>query len=697
MKDGEKKLLLLVEDEVLIALNEKMSLEKYGYSVITVTNGGEAIETVKATPEIDLILMDIDLGNGADGTNIAEIILKEHEIPIVFLSSHTEPEIVAKTEKITSYGYVVKDSNITVLDTSIKMAFKLFSAKKEIHQQNMLIKAGNENLRFTIEELEKGRNRLTSIFRAAPTGIGVVIDRIIVDVNQRICEMTGYHKEEIIGKSAKLLYPTEDDYDFVGREKYQQIKLKGTGTVETRWKCKDGRIIDVLLSSTPLDTKDLGKGVTFTALDITDRKQVEDKLKESEEKFRSYVENAPDGIFVADENGRYIEVNKAACEITGYAKEELINFTIVELIQKEYHEQAENHFKTVVRDGFASAELGFITKSGDERFWNVDGVKLSETRFLGFTKDITTRKQAEKALRESEIRFLNLMDNIDTVAVQGYAKDGTTLYWNNASERLYGYSKQEAIGANLLDLIIPPEMKDDVSKAIHEMAESAQPRPSEELLLLHKNGSRIPVISNHAIVRGGEHDQELFCLDIDISELKKVEELVKQQLSEKEALLKEVHHRIKNNITSIEGLLSMQLQSISNPDAVSVLQDAVNRVQGMRILYDKLLLSKNYQEISIKDYTDSLIDAIMATFPESENITIEKQIKDFHMGAKEAISIGIIINELLTNAFKYAFKREDSGQILIALDKSENHVTLTIHDNGRGINERIDSNKKKGF
>ena len=128
-----------------------------------------------------------------------------------------------------------------------------------------------------------------------------------------------------------------------------------------------------------------------------------------------------------------------------------------------------------------------------------------------------------KKLKESEERFRNLMENIDAVAVQGYGPDGTTQYWNKASERLYGYNRQEAIGRNILDLKIPSEMKGDVAKAIREMAESGQPIPSGELLLMHKDGSRIPVISNHAIVKVPGCEQEFFCLDVDITERKRIE------------------------------------------------------------------------------------------------------------------------------------------------------------------------------
>lgn len=116
---------------------------------------------------------------------------------------------------------------------------------------------------------------LRSIIRAAPTGIGVVSNRIILQVNDKICEMTGYTSEELVGKNARILYPTQEDYDYVGQEKYRQIQAYGTGTVESRWCRKDGRIIDVQLSSTPMDPTDLSKGVTFTALDISDHKEAE--------------------------------------------------------------------------------------------------------------------------------------------------------------------------------------------------------------------------------------------------------------------------------------------------------------------------------------------------------------------------------------------------------------------------------------
>ncbi|MEI6388132.1 MAG: PAS domain S-box protein, partial [Spirochaetota bacterium] len=136
MQFDKKKTILLVEDEFLLAMNEKSQLIKYGYNVIAVNSGENAVEAMNGDSSIDLILMDINLGSGIDGTKAAEQILKDHDIPIVFLSSHIEPDVVEKTEKITSYGYVVKNSSITVLDASIKMAFKLSDANKKTMKLN---------------------------------------------------------------------------------------------------------------------------------------------------------------------------------------------------------------------------------------------------------------------------------------------------------------------------------------------------------------------------------------------------------------------------------------------------------------------------------------------------------------------------------------------------------------------------------
>jgi PAS domain S-box-containing protein len=190
----------------------------------------------------------------------------------------------------------------------------------------MADKPNHEKLEQRVKELEKevasfkqieaslreSEATLRSIFRAAPTGIGMVCDRVIQQANERLCNMTGYTREELLGKSSRILYGTDEDYEYVGREKYAQIRERNTGTVETRWLRKDGTMIDVLLSSTPIDPNNLLIGVTFTALDITIRKQVEKDLRESEEQYKSLFKNNHSVMLLIDpETADIVDANPA--------------------------------------------------------------------------------------------------------------------------------------------------------------------------------------------------------------------------------------------------------------------------------------------------------------------------------------------------------------------------------------------------
>jgi len=172
-----------------------------------------------------------------------------------------------------------------------------------------------ETTRTSKAALEERENRISSIFRSAPVGIGLVSHRILQSVNKRLCEMTGFEETELIGQSARILYPGDEDFEYVGREKYAQIKDHGTGTVETRWQKKDGTIIDVLLSSTPLDLTNWSKGVTFTALDISAQKRMQQAIEK-----------------------RILALTRPLGSITDISFDELFDINTIQRIQDEFAE-----------------------------------------------------------------------------------------------------------------------------------------------------------------------------------------------------------------------------------------------------------------------------------------------------------------------------------------------------------------------
>ncbi len=168
--------------------------------------------------------------------------------------------------------YIHKDGSIVWVNLN---GSTLWGEDEEPDQHVTIIEDITER-KLVENALRESEAKLQSIFRVAPIGIGLVgEDRQLLWVNDTLCEMLGYARNELKGQNARFLYPTDDDYEFVGSEKYRQIRESGTGTVETRWKQKDDTIIDVILSSTPIDHDDRSVGVTFTALDITDRKNAE--------------------------------------------------------------------------------------------------------------------------------------------------------------------------------------------------------------------------------------------------------------------------------------------------------------------------------------------------------------------------------------------------------------------------------------
>lgn len=180
--------------------------------------------------------------------------------------------------------------------------------------------------------LQASEAQLQSILRVAPVGIGVVRNRIVQDVNDTLCRLTGYTREELVGRSARQFYLNDEDFDWVGLEKYRQIVEQGTGAVEVRWRRRDGASIDVILSSAPLNAADLAQGVTFTVLDITERKQTEELLKLSEARYRAIVEGQTDLVCRCLPDGTLTFANAAYCHYFGRSPEDLLGTNITLLI-----------------------------------------------------------------------------------------------------------------------------------------------------------------------------------------------------------------------------------------------------------------------------------------------------------------------------------------------------------------------------
>jgi two-component system cell cycle sensor histidine kinase/response regulator CckA len=311
------------------------------------------------------------------------------------------------------------------------------------------------------EELRRSEAKLQSLFRAAPIGIGIVVDRIIKDANEQLCRMVGYNNGELLGQSARILYPSDDDYNYVGEEKYEQIRKWGTGTVETRWQRKDGRIINVILSSSPLDNADWSYGVMFTALEITDRKRAEEEVRKSEEKYRTIIENIQEGYHEVDIKGNFTFFNESMCKIMGYKREELMGMNNRQYADEENTRKVYQVYNRVYRTGepVKNLEWQIIRKNGDHRDVEVSVSLIGDvgdnpTGFRGIVRDITDRKHAEYELRESRRRLADIIEFLPDATLV-IDKEGTIIAWNRAIEVMTGVKAEEMLGKGNYEYALP--------------------------------------------------------------------------------------------------------------------------------------------------------------------------------------------------------------------------------------------------
>jgi PAS domain S-box-containing protein len=313
---------------------------------------------------------------------------------------------------------------------------------------------------------------------------------------------------------------------------------------------------------------------------------------------------------------------------------------------------------------------------------------------FGTHQDITQRKQAESALLESEAKYRNLVESMP----DGFYRStpaGRFLDVNLALVKMLGYDSRE----ELLSIDIPTALYP--RSGDRRPGEIVNPNfvgEMESYQLKKKDGAAIWLEDHCRYLRddaGKIQYHEGVCRDV--SERKTTEEKITALLREKELLLHEVHHRIKNNMIIVMSLLTLQADALKESSAASALRDAANRMRSMMLLYDKLYRSQNFGEISMKEYFTSLVDRILENIPNSTTVDIVKKFDDFALDVKILSPVGMIMNELLTNTMKYAFIGRSRGVITVSAGAERNRVQIIVQDDGVGMPESVDIGSSAGL
>ena len=262
--------------------------------------------------------------------------------------------------------------------------------------------------------------------------------------------------------------------------------------------------------------------------DIQRRFEIERALSVKEARLRAIAAALPDMLFVIDEDGRYLEiVSGANTRIYGEVAA-LVGLQLHEVLGHADANLFLEQLRGTVRTGnMAAFEFDFPTQAGVRRFearlQKLENAPGAKPVVLALTRDVTEQSAVQRDLLASELRFRSAMQDISSMAVQGYLASGEIIYWNKTSERLYGFTADEAIGRNILDLIVPPELRESAKGVITYMGNSGKTLPAAEWKLEHKNGSEVYVFSSHTVVDHRDGVRELFCFDIDLADRRRAD------------------------------------------------------------------------------------------------------------------------------------------------------------------------------
>jgi len=495
------------------------------------------------------------------------------------------------------------------------------------------------------------------------------------------------------------------------------------------------------------------KGVTASKTElereVTERRRAEEALRESEQRYATTLASIGDAVIATDVEGSITFMNAVAEELTGWSLAEAATQPVPQvfrIINEQTRQAVEDPVSRVLSHGMIVSLANhtlLIRKDGTEIPIDDSGAPIrdGDGKTMGVVlvfRDITERKQAEDALRASEDQFRRAVEDAPIPVIM-HAEDGEVFQISRTWTELTGYTLEDVL---MLDAWLNRaygEGADAVRDHVREMFRGSQRSIGVEFPIRTRDGKtrhwsfsasspgklqdgRCFVVGmavditerkqmeealrrayEELEMRVQERTAELGeankALQAEITVRKRYEEHLKESLREKEILLKEVHHRVKNNMQVISSLLMLQEDSSEDGKIIEMLKDSQNRISSMALIHERLYLSGTLSKVDLKEYVDDLVSGLFQSYGVSESrVALNINVENVLFGIDSAIPCGLVINELVSNSLKHAFPGDKNGEIKIFLRlMDENMIELVVGDNGIGVPEDMDIRKTRSL
>ncbi len=496
---------------------------------------------------------------------------------------------------------------------------------------------------------------------------------------------------DIMGESPSVIF---------GEERFKkiidQLKEKGAYTGEVHVADKNGEKLTVALTAFALRKNSSGPvNYVYILRSATKEQHVDEELKKSEHKYRQLIEKSLQAIIIIQDS-KIVYTNKSFSRISGYSIEELLSFTPNETVNLVHPDDQKMIWGNLRKrmDGLdipPHYQFRGISKDGITKILDL---YASDTEFKGkpaiqgFILDITDRVEAQNRINKRTKFIETILNNLPLGIAVNEINSGKSTFINKEFQEISGWTKKEIPNLRKLfkKALNNPGQGKNISNKIRSDIKEKKPENLfwDSIELESKTGDK-KYLSAKTIPL---YDQNLIILTVqDITERITADKQIQHSLKEKEILLREVHHRVKNNLQTISSLLDLQAESIKDSAALEAFRSSQSRIRSMALIHERLYKSENLSRIKAQEYINNLIDYLEATYDsQAGNIKLKTNVQNILLNLDTAIPCGLIINELVSNSMKYAFPGEQAGTIEVSLlVSSADSISLSVKDDGIGI------------
>jgi len=500
--------------------------------------------------------------------------------------------------------------------------------------------------------------------------------------------LLGYEPGELIGTHGyKYVHP--EDLQTVKESHQKILNSSQTNTVAYRFETKSGGYRWVETTTRTIREAESGDIIEIQSAtrDISERKKYEHELKQERDFISTAIESLPGLFYMIDEDQNYVLWNKNLEDKFGYSASEIKQMHPLDFYREEDYELITSKIQQAFEEGEAEVEIDIHDKQGRPARYYITGRKLEtedKTYIVGSGIDISERVEVQRKLRLHDQLLSELFENAPIGLVR-LDKEDNIISANESFENIFNYKRAEIEGHNINDLITPEGLEIDQLEVISKQHKSHNDTFQYESVRIDRDGKEIPVLIGAVPVFIDSELVANYTMYVDITNRKEFEKEIKRTLREKQILIQEIHHRVKNNLAVISGLLQMKSFSTGNPEIKKALSESQRRIKSMALIHEKLYQQESLSSIEFNRYMNDLGQSIKKMVDLQDKVELTIDCIPLELNVNQAVPTALIINELLSNAFEHAFHDMDDGHIVTKVRKKKDIITITVKDNGIGL------------